>query len=246
MALDLVILLSLLFLFGAILMMLIHRYRPDNATSVRGDWLKYAVFAGIVTGVIAVAALGRIWTAVLLASLALYGSLELGRHLRLSRLQRMLIIVLCTALIALLLAHLLMLQSSSWPDRFVFGFVIVAVTDSYSQLWGRLLGRHRFCPTLSPHKTWEGLGGGLVTATVCAWLMGFLFPNTTVSHLIAAGTLIAMAAGAGDLGFSAVKRFLRIKDFSNLLPGHGGVLDRFDSLVIAAPCIYWIDRLVLR
>jgi phosphatidate cytidylyltransferase len=242
----LVVLFALLFGFGAILMALIHRRRFGQSTNVRADWIKYTVFAGIITGVIAVAELGRVWTALLFAALALYGSLELARHMHLSPLRRMLITVLCATLVAILLAHLLMLPSSTWLPRFVFGFVVVAVTDSYSQLWGRLLGRHRLCPNLSPNKTWEGLLCGFVTAVVSAWMLGFLIPHTSVIKLMAAGGGIALIATVGDLMFSATKRLLRIKDFSNLLPGHGGVLDRFDSLVVAAPCIYWIDRLILR
>jgi phosphatidate cytidylyltransferase len=242
----LVVLIALLFGFGAILMVAIHRRRPSLSGNVRADWIKYTVFAGIITGVIAVAELGRVWTALLFVALSLYGSLELVRHLHLSFLRQMLITVLCATLVAFLLAHLLMLPSSDWLPRFVFGFVVVAVTDSYSQLWGRLLGRHRLCPNLSPNKTWEGLGGGFVAAVISAWRLGFLIPHTSVFNLLAAGGMIALVATVGDLMFSAAKRLLQIKDFSNLLPGHGGLLDRFDSLVVAAPCIYWIDRLILR
>ena len=246
MLVRLLITLTLLFAFGATLMLLIHRLRCPWSERVRDDWLKYAVFAGVVTGVIAVAGLGRIWTAFMLGLLSVYGSLELTRHLRLSILRRCLITGFCTIALSLLLAHLLLLHFSAWDQRFVFGFVMVAITDSFSQLWGRLLGRHRLCPVLSPNKTWEGLCGGFLTAIVGARLFGFLLPRVASRELILAGALIALVATSGDLLFSAAKRSLRIKDFSNLLPGHGGLLDRFDSLVIAAPCIYWIDRLMLK
>jgi phosphatidate cytidylyltransferase len=236
---------SLLFGCGALLMVLIHRLHSGQPGTVRADWVKYAVFAGVVISVISVAAWGSLGTALLLAWLAVHGSWELARHLRLSSVRNMLVTTVCSIVVGLLLAHLLMLDASGWWARFVFGFVIVAVTDSFSQLWGRLIGRHRLCPNLSPHKTWEGLCGGMVTAMISTGLLGFLLPGIATPRLMIAGALIALAAIAGDLIFSVVKRLQKIKDFSNLLPGHGGVLDRFDSLVAAAPCIYWIDRLML-
>jgi phosphatidate cytidylyltransferase len=95
------------------------------------------------------------------------------------------------------------------------------------------------CPRLSPHKTVEGLIGGIVMAAAIAALLRFLLPSTTLAHVIVLGLVTAAGAVAGDLAFSALKRHAGLKDFSTALPGHGGVLDRFDSLVLAAPAFYW-------
>ncbi len=122
---------------------------------------------------------------------------------------------------------------------------MVALTDSFAQLWGRLLGRRRLCPRLSPGKTWAGFLGGLISASVGALLFGFLLAESPSSLLVVAGALVALTATAGDLLFSAVKRWLRIKDFSTLLPQHGGLLDRFDSLIVTAPVFFWISRTMI-
>jgi phosphatidate cytidylyltransferase len=116
--------------------------------------------------------------------------------------------------------------------------------DSFSQLWGRLLGKRPLCPRLSPGKTVEGLvGGGLTTVAVAAALGPLLLGHSPVP-MAGLGALTAAGAVVGDLAFSWIKRRAGLKDFSSALPGHGGVLDRFDSLVVGAPVFFW-SRLVL-
>ncbi|MBN1855844.1 MAG: phosphatidate cytidylyltransferase [Dehalococcoidia bacterium] len=110
---------------------------------------------------------------------------------------------------------------------------------------GRALGRHKLAPTLSASKTWEGVAGGFVSAlavaaimrAVCASILGD-FPLSLGLTLIAGG-LIAVAAQVGDLVESAIKRSSKVKDAGSILPGHGGLLDRFDSLLFTGPALYF-------
>jgi len=133
--------------------------------------------------------------------------------------------------------------SPVWFGTFAFVFLLVGITDSYSQLWGKLAGKHKMCPHLSPHKTWEGLLGGILSALTAAGLFSFLIPELKYPQVLELGLIIALTATSGDLFFSLIKRRLSIKDFSGIIPGHGGVLDRFDSLIITAPVFYWCENL---
>jgi phosphatidate cytidylyltransferase len=118
---------------------------------------------------------------------------------------------------------------SSDHETFLALYTCIIVFDGFSQLSGQLFGRHNLAPRISPGKTVEGLAGGLIMmAIVAGWIAG--------EHFLAAWAL-ALAAGllalAGDLLASKLKRLCGVKDFSNALPGHGGVLDRFDSFMMA-------------
>jgi phosphatidate cytidylyltransferase len=137
-----------------------------------------------------------------------------------------------------------MLAFSRGPGAFAFVVLVTAATDSFAELLGRLVGRRKLCPRLSPQKTVAGLWGGLGMAVLVALLLGFLLPGAHGLRLGLVGLATALGAVAGDLLFSAIKRAVGVKDFSGLLPAHGGVLDRFDSLVLAAPA-FQISRALL-
>jgi phosphatidate cytidylyltransferase len=110
--------------------------------------------------------------------------------------------------------------------------------DVCQYIWGKLLGRHKIVPKVSPNKTWEGFIGGFVTITLCAgWVAPLLTPLTMLQGF-GAGAIIAGAGFIGDVVLSSVKRDLRIKDSSHLIPGHGGLLDRMDSLLYTAPLFF--------
>ena len=111
--------------------------------------------------------------------------------------------------------------------------------DAAAYYGGRALGRHKLAPTISPNKTVEGSITGLIGSIAAgvglgAWLLG-----KPVSFLVIASMAAAMAGQIGDLAESALKRSAGVKDSSSLLPGHGGLLDRVDSLLFAAPVFYW-------
>jgi len=108
-------------------------------------------------------------------------------------------------------------------------------TDSGAFFAGRLIGGPKLAPRISPKKTWAGLGGAVVSAALVGVIVGGLDPNAPDTLLLAfAGAILAVVAQAGDLAESWVKRHFGAKDSSNLIPGHGGLFDRVDGLLVAA------------
>lgn len=116
---------------------------------------------------------------------------------------------------------------------FIYLFLITILTDTYAQLGGMLIGKHKLAPLISPNKTWEGSIVGGVFGTLCAATFYYVAINSSVNvFLLLIITLLLSCLGQlGDLFFSAVKRNHKVKDFSNIMPGHGGVLDRLDSII---------------
>ena len=119
-----------------------------------------------------------------------------------------------------------------------FAFLIAWVSDSGAFFVGRAIGKHKLAPNISPSKTIEGAIGGLICALIVCGVYAKLFlPDHLIALLIIA--LIACIGGQiGDLLESALKRWAGVKDSGNILPGHGGILDRFDSMMIIAPLVY--------
>jgi phosphatidate cytidylyltransferase len=120
-----------------------------------------------------------------------------------------------------------------------FLVVLTEFNDVAQYVWGKLIGNARVCPQLSPGKTWGGLLGGVLTTTLTAAGLGPFLTPFDLPQSLAAGLLIGTFGFVGDLNVSAVKRYLNIKDSGQLLPGHGGVLDRIDSLIFTAPALFY-------
>jgi len=117
-------------------------------------------------------------------------------------------------------------------------FMLTALNDIGQFVAGKLFGHYQIASTISPNKTWEGLAGGILTSQLVSIGLG-TYLSLGDSLVLATYALILSIAGfTGDLIFSAAKRYLSIKDFSALIPGHGGILDRVDSLVLTAPFLY--------
>lgn len=116
---------------------------------------------------------------------------------------------------------------------FIYLFLITMLTDTFAHLGGSLIGKHKLAPKISPNKTWEGSIIGGIFGTLCATTFYYiaLGPDVNVLGLIIVTLFLSSLGQLGDLFFSAVKRNHDIKDFSNLMPGHGGVLDRLDSII---------------
>ena len=141
------------------------------------------------------------------------------------------------------LAYLLMLPDRGNPIAGSAGLVLYLVflteiNDIGQYIWGKSFGRHPVTPTVSPNKTWEGLIGGIVTTTglaiaIAPWLTPFDW-----IHALGVGIIISCAGFIGDVTISALKRDLGVKDSGNVIPGHGGILDRIDSLTYTAPLFF--------
>lgn len=122
-------------------------------------------------------------------------------------------------------------------------FCAVWATDTGAYVAGRSIGGPKLIPRISPNKTWAGLLGGMVSAGIAGGLVASLDPAMPALTLAALAALVAVVAQAGDFMESAVKRYFGAKDSSQLIPGHGGVLDRLDGLLFAAPFIAAWDLL---
>jgi phosphatidate cytidylyltransferase len=122
-----------------------------------------------------------------------------------------------------------------------FLVVVVQGSDVLQYVWGKLLGRHKIAPNLSPSKTWEGFLGGMVSATLVGSALSWLTPFGPYGAGIMA-LIIALLGFAGGLVMSAVKRDKGVKDWGHLIPGHGGFVDRLDSVVFSAPIFFHLVR----
>jgi len=133
-----------------------------------------------------------------------------------------------------------MLVPADGPRR-VLTFVILTVcSDIGGYFAGITTGRHPLAPAISPKKTWEGFAGSVVACLVAGWLCVTLLLHCHAWQGVLTGAAVVLAATLGDLVESMIKRDLDIKDMGTLLPGHGGILERLDSLVVAAPVVWFL------
>lgn len=123
----------------------------------------------------------------------------------------------------------------------LFFMLVVELCDIMQYIWGKSLGRHKILPTVSPNKTWEGFIGGWLTASAMGMALWWVTPFTPVQALLM-GLVSGLMGFCGDVTMSAIKRDSNKKDYGELIPGHGGMLDRIDSLCFAAPFFFHITR----
>ena len=125
----------------------------------------------------------------------------------------------------------------------LFVVFLTEINDVLQFMWGKMLGKHKITPSVSPNKTWEGFIGGVISTTIISYFLGFLTPLTDV-QVVLGGFIIACSGFFGDIVMSAIKRDIGVKDTGTAIPGHGGILDRIDSLTYTAPVffhfVYWI------
>jgi phosphatidate cytidylyltransferase len=122
--------------------------------------------------------------------------------------------------------------------------VLIWINDTMQYIVGSLIGKTKMAPIISPKKTWEGTIGGSLLCILVAIIWGLVSKQFTLAHWIAIGLVASVAGTLGDLIESKLKRTAGVKDSGNIMPGHGGALDRFDSLLLAAPCL-WLVLLFL-
>lgn len=119
-------------------------------------------------------------------------------------------------------------------------------SDIFAYFAGMLFGKHKLCEKLSPKKTVEGAIGGVLGSVLLSALFAMLFAKDYMFHAVIIGLLASPVSMFGDLTASAYKRKMGIKDYGNLIPGHGGIMDRFDSVLFTAPFVYYYIAIVMR
>jgi phosphatidate cytidylyltransferase len=137
------------------------------------------------------------------------------------------------------------ITDGTWHIMF-FAFIAAWVTDSCALITGLLFGKHKLLPSVSPKKTIEGAVGGVLGAGLLGFLYSliarhFVLTDNNLSLIFAVVCMVgALLSIIGDLAASAIKRNYEIKDYGTLIPGHGGIMDRFDSVIFTAPMIYFL------
>jgi len=192
---------------------------------VKGWTLEMALFFGLLAvGIYYVAASRTVESAVVVTesiAVTVFGAIYLGFTLN----------------------FFLPLREQHGPGYVYFLMAVIFIGDTGAFFVGKSLGRHPMTPIASPHKTWEGAVGGLLTAGLAAWAAREIFlPGIPVFDAVVAGLAVSVVAQISDPLESLFKRAAGVKDSSNMLPGHGGFLDRIDSLILAAPFFYFLVR----
>ena len=218
------------FLLGAIGFYFINKKKPSDIA--RQNWLKfftYFIIINILFFSIVIRPIVFRYLAILIISVALYELFKLFEKSGYKKIK-----VFLYANIVLWINSIgFYIFSTLNKETILFTFLILSIFDSFSQITGQLFGRKKLLPAISPNKTLGGLIGGSITALTGSIFLKGLYPKPITIVLMTVVGIIVFAF-MGDLSASWYKRKFQAKDFSNLIPGHGGFLDRFDSLIAAS------------
>jgi phosphatidate cytidylyltransferase len=146
--------------------------------------------------------------------------------------------VFCISHVAYLLVLPVKNQNAGAVGLVLFLLLLTEMNDIFQYIWGKTFGKRKIIPKVSPNKTWEGFLGGLLSVTICGLVFSPVLTPLSVWQGACAGAIIGCAGFLGDVVISSVKRDLKIKDSGTLIPGHGGILDRLDSLTFTSPLFF--------
>ena len=127
--------------------------------------------------------------------------------------------------------------------RIVALLFLIWASDIGAYIAGKSFGKRKMAPSISPGKTWEGWAGGFLLTLVIGWAMGYFLPDVPLTHRLVAAGVVAVFAPLGDLAESMLKRSVGVKDSGTFLPGHGGLLDRFDAFLLVLPVLALLQLL---
>ncbi|WP_208176021.1 phosphatidate cytidylyltransferase [Hymenobacter negativus] len=140
--------------------------------------------------------------------------------------------------------NLIALSNNHYDYRHVFALLfLIWSSDIGAYAVGRTFGKHKLAPKISPGKTWEGWAGGFAITLVVGWAIGFMLPDMPLMHRLVAAGVVAVFAPLGDLAESMLKRSVGVKDSGSIMPGHGGLLDRFDAFLLVLPVLALLQLL---
>lgn len=142
--------------------------------------------------------------------------------------------------------HVVLVEQTDIPNLIWLIVLSAFGTDIFAYFTGVAIGKHKLCPKISPKKSIEGSIGGILGSMLLCGLFGQFVANEYLIHCIIIGLLGGIVSQFGDLTASIFKRKMGIKDYGNLIPGHGGILDRFDSVLFTAPLVYYYIVLVIQ
>lgn len=161
------------------------------------------------------------------------------RNLTAGQLQGVSLAIVGFIYVGWMFGHLGFLTNSDRPYSYLLYLIFaVQINDVAAFTFGKLFGRHKLRSNISPNKTWEGALGALAVSMALPWLLHFSFPHFGPWQLILTGLIVGVGGQLGDLSISLIKRDIGIKDMGAIIPGHGGILDRIDSLIYVAPLFF--------
>ncbi len=129
------------------------------------------------------------------------------------------------------------------PRRIFALLFLIWASDIGAYAAGKTFGKHKMAPQISPGKTWEGWAGGFILTLIVGWAVGFMLPDMPLTHRLVAAGVVAVFAPLGDLAESMLKRSVGVKDSGSIMPGHGGLLDRFDAFLLVLPVLALLQLL---
>lgn len=141
--------------------------------------------------------------------------------------------------VSLFLGHILLISRSLNSIAIWLVFITAFGTDTFAYFTGYFFGSKKLCPSISPKKTVEGAIGGIVGTVSLCGIFGFIYLREYMAVVLVTGLAGSILSQAGDLTASSIKRRVGLKDFGNIIPGHGGILDRFDSIIFTAPVVFY-------
>lgn len=216
------------FILGAIGFYVINRNKP--AETARKSYVKFFTYFLIINFVFWFMVLSPAYFRYVVLLIVLVGFLELSHLFVRSGFQHPPFFLLSITVFVVLGIGFYQFSLLSYQSM-LYAFIIISIFDSFSQITGQLWGQKKIVPSISPNKTYGGVVGGIVVAVFSAFLMTSLYTEMSIGiRLIFVGGTIA-SAFLGDILASLYKRKFTVKDFNRMIPGHGGFLDRFDSLI---------------
>lgn len=228
------------FILGAIGFYVINRKKARDVA--RQSWTKFGFYFLIIHILFFSIVLNSIvfsYLSVLIVGVSMY---ELFNLFYKSRYQKKSSFVYSFLIFGVVASGFIYFSTLAW-ELILFTFLILSIFDSFSQISGQLFGHRKIFPSISPNKTYGGLIGGSVIAILSALLLQGLYPEVWYKQLIMAGGIVFFSF-FGDLGASYYKRIYGVKDYSRLIPGNGGFLDRFDSLIAAGLWVAFVQLII--
>lgn len=141
--------------------------------------------------------------------------------------------------ITISLIHIPMLERVDGSIIIWYPFILAFITDTCAYFSGKIFGKHKLIPDVSPNKTKEGSAGGVIGTTVVSIIFALIFDSSLIIFAGLIGFVGSIISQYGDLLASKIKRTVEIKDYGKIMPGHGGILDRFDSIIVTAPFVFY-------
>jgi len=244
--------LALVVLFGCLSLLGVKEF--CRATGLYRDWLLTGVvYAGILAAAVlcaipdprqpGVAGWYGLFIVLPVFTVALILLVPIVRNQVKGQLQAISLAIIGFLYIGWMFGHLSFLTTSKQATGYLLYLVFaVALNDVAAFTCGRLFGRHPLRSVISPNKTWEGALGAFAFSMVLPWLLRFSLPGFGARELLLTGLIVGVGGQLGDLSISVIKRDVGIKDMGATIPGHGGILDRIDSLVYVAPLFFHMVR----